>query len=372
MQPAAPDLYMNMQQFSELKLQAREHSDEATRSVAQQFEGLFVQMMLKSMRAAATLDESQHSSSMDFYTDMYDKQLSQMLSKQGGGIGIADLLYSQMQGQMQGADAGRQPAATDTVEMGSNLPQYRLPVQPSGQALPIPGMNYVAQNPAVKTHALGDSAASPVTTVPAHADIIQSGPAQLNKSQQDNAQQVQVQHSLESETLNPFYGWDDAKTFVTDLWPHADKAAKELGVSAQVLVAQSALETGWGQHTMKKANGQLAFSLFGIKASDDWAGQSVVKPTFEFQSGAMQQQQARFRSYSSVAESFSDYVDFIKSRPRYHQALQHGGSDAHYIQGLHKAGYATDPVYANKVLNIMQGQTFNDALASMQTTQRFT
>lgn len=337
MQSAAPDLYLNMQQFSELKLQARQDSADASKAVAQQFEGLFVQMMLKNMRAAATMDESQHSSTMDFYTDMYDKQLSLMLSQQGG-IGIAALLQSQLGGET----VERHPVAADA---GMKMPLYRLPVQ-AGDSLPIPVMNYEAQNPAVKIHALKDSA-RPV----------------------DSLSEV-APPKYQSTTKAPFYGWENANSFVNDLWPQAEQAAQKLGVSAQVLIAQSALETGWGQHAMKKADGQVAFNLFGIKAGDDWGGQSTVQQTVEFRQGSMQQEKARFRAYDSVAESLFDYISFVKSRPRYQQALQHGGSDAHYIQGLQKAGYATDPAYASKVMNIMRGQTFNDALAALQTTQQ--
>lgn len=337
MPSAPPDLYLNMQQFSELRLQARQQSDDASKAVAQQFEGLFVQMMLKNMRAAATFDDSQHSSTMDFYTDMYDKQLSLMLSQQGG-IGIADLLQSQLG---VGAEK-RQPSATAA---GMKLPQYRLPVE-AAQSLPVPVMNYQAENPAVRVHAL--SAAAKSAEPPTGAD----------------------NRSLQAQTLSPFYGWDNAKSFVKDLWPHAEKAAVQLGVSAEVLVAQSALETGWGQHAMKKENGQVAFNLFGIKAGPDWDGQSVMQKTLEYREGSMQQEKSRFRAYDSVADAMSDYVSFVKSRARYQQALHHQGSDANYIRGLHTAGYATDPAYSSKVMNIMRGQTFNEALAALQTTRQ--
>jgi len=79
----------------------------------------------------------------------------------------------------------------------------------------------------------------------------------------------------------------------------------------------------------------------------------------------MQQESASFRSYGSVADALDDYVTFVKSGPRYAQALEHGGSDNHYVNGLQKAGYATDPAYADKITNILNGQTFNDALAKM-------
>ena len=336
MSSTAPNLYLNMQQFSELKLAARQDSAEASRAAAQQFEGLFVQMMLKNMRAAAVVDPSQHSSTMDFYSDMYDKQLSLMLSQQGG-IGIADLIERQLNPQ----PSKRQQTAADA---GNALPTYRLP-QAIGSSTPAMKMDYVAINPQVKTHQL--QPARTIETADAHSVS-----------------------PLQSETLQPFYGWSNARSFISDLWPHAQQAANKLGVSADVIVAQSALETGWGQHAMKKPDGSLAFNLFGIKAGSDWAGQSVLQQTLEFRDGSMQQESARFRAYDSLAEALHDYVDFIQSSPRYAEALQHGGDDHHYISGLQRAGYATDPAYAHKIINIMQGQTFNKALATLTPNPR--
>ena len=337
MQTAPPELYMNMQQFSQLKLQARQDSAEASRAVSQQFEGLFVQMMLKNMRSAAVMDKSQHSSYMDFYTEMYDKQLALTLSQQGG-IGIADMMQQQMQRMLPQRSGD---AAVAAVE-GKQLPAYRLPQNISSTApMPMAKMDYVASNPAVRTHEM---------------------------SAQPSARIAAATPPLQSETLQPFYGWRQPDSFVNDIWTHAEKAAAELGVSAKVLVAQSALETGWGRHAMKKDDGSVAFNLFGIKAGADWTGQSVSRNTLEFRSGAMQQESARFRAYDSLSDAFDDYVSFVKSRPRYADALQHAGSDSHYVRGLQRAGYATDPNYARKIENIMRGDTLKQALNQIEQT----
>jgi len=340
MQATQPELYMNMQQFSELKLEARQHSADAGKKAAQQFEGLFIQMMLKNMRAAARFDEAQHSSYMDFYTDMYDKQIAQMMSQQGG-IGIAAMMQQQLDPRLSAAQPEGQEVAT---EAGHSLPTYRLPVIEQ-TVMPLPDMDYQASNPAVKTHQF-------------------SLQTEINVEQEQNAA-----NSLQSETVEAFYGWQAADTFVQDLWPHAQMAAERLGVSAQVLVAQSALETGWGRHAMKKPDGSVAFNLFGIKAGNGWAGQSVSHQTLEFRSGSMQRESASFRAYDSVSDALEDYVSFVKSRPRYAEALQHEGSDIAYISGLHQAGYATDPEYASKIEHIMQGQTFKQALASLESSE---
>ena len=230
---AAPqtDLYMNMSQFSDLKLSARKNELGAAKAAAQQFEGLFIQMMLKSMRAATVTDESQHSSNLDFYNDMHDKQISLMMAK-SGGIGIAQM----MKQQLGDFDADGQTSATPE---GKTLPSYLLPAyQLPGNvsnSLPLPAMNYVAKNPAVKLHGLGTHAQNPQAQ---HSPVEQSTTAvSISKA-------VVSQPALKSETFEPFYGWSNATSFVNDLWPHAEKAATRLGVSAEVLVAQSALETG--------------------------------------------------------------------------------------------------------------------------------
>jgi len=336
MQAATPELYMNMQQFSRLKLQAKQDSAAASKAVSQQFEGLFVQMMLKNMRSAAVVDKSQHSSYMDFYTDMYDKQISMMLSQQGG-IGIADMMQKQLQRYLPQGQA----AADVAANKGRALPAYRLP-QFQKSTLPLAKMDYVASNPAVKTHPF------------------KAQPSAISET---------ATSTLKSETIKPFFGWHQASSFVQDVWPHAAKAAAKLGVSPAVLVAQSALETGWGRHVIKKDDGSIAFNLFGIKAGSDWVGPSVSRNTLEFRSGAMQQERASFRAYDSLSDAFDDYVSFVQSRPRYAQALQHAGSDRHYVRELQRAGYATDPQYARKIENIMRSDTLKQALRTPASSQ---
>lgn len=159
-----------------------------------------------------------------------------------------------------------------------------------------------------------------------------------------------------------------ADSFVDAIQPHAEKAAAELGVPSRVLVAQAALETGWGQHVIKNADGSPSYNFFGIKADAGWQGAKVSKATQEFSNGVARTETAQFRSYSSPAEAFGDYVKFVKSNPRYAEALRHNGSGEQYVQGLQKAGYATDPAYAQKIANIAYGRTLKAALAEPAAT----
>jgi len=141
--------------------------------------------------------------------------------------------------------------------------------------------------------------------------------------------------------------------FIEKLWPQAQQAAKELGVDAKVLLAQSALESGWGQHVMKNRAGESSHNLFGIKASHGWQGKTVSVQTLEYEQGVAVKRQADFRAYDSYQDSFSDYVQFLKQNPRYQQALSQAGSNKGFVEGLQKAGYATDPAYANKIMSIL-------------------
>lgn len=142
--------------------------------------------------------------------------------------------------------------------------------------------------------------------------------------------------------------------FIQQLMPQAEKAAQQLGTTAQVLLAQAALETGWGKHVLPGADGSTSFNLFNIKADSTWEGKHTVKNTLEYQQGIAAPTQATFRAYDSYAESFEDYVNFIKENPRYQDAVANASDAQTYINKVHDAGYATDPAYADKWLQILQ------------------
>jgi flagellar protein FlgJ len=142
-----------------------------------------------------------------------------------------------------------------------------------------------------------------------------------------------------------------AQEFVDAVRPHAEKAAAELGVPARALIAQAALETGWGQHIGKAGDGSSGFNLFGIKAQSGWSGPSLSQATAEFQDGQWTTGQANFRSYGSIGAAFDDYVKFLKDNPRYADAIRSGNVQS-FADGLQKAGYATDPQYAQKLLRV--------------------
>ncbi len=310
------DFYLNLNQLSEMKLGARQNTAEASRSVAQQFESLFIQQMLAAMRSAATIDENSHSSYTDFYQEMHDKQLALTMASQGG-LGLTKFIMQQLPG-----------GQSDSGKGGDSLPLHTF--QEVTRATVINKMDYQPENPSV------------VVKPFVHDDISTANPTETKSMPQSN--------------------WNSSQSFIRDILPEAKVAASILGVSPSLLVAQSALETGWGKHMMTRPDGSSAFNLFGIKAGSSWSGDTVTKPTLEFRDGIMQTEIAHFRAYASTADSLKDYVNFIQSNARYGNALDHGGNDAHYVKSLQQAGYATDPGYADKILSIMQGNQFQQAL----------
>jgi flagellar protein FlgJ len=156
------------------------------------------------------------------------------------------------------------------------------------------------------------------------------------------------------------------EAFVRSIWPHAKRTAEQLGVSAKALVAQAALETGWGRRLV---GGEDSHNLFGIKATG-WNGRRVESATHEYIGGARHDQRDSFRAYGSIHESFQDYARLMRSE-RYAGALAAGTDADRFARALQQAGYATDPAYAAKIQAIVDGPTLSRALASIDAPPGF-
>jgi flagellar protein FlgJ len=150
-------------------------------------------------------------------------------------------------------------------------------------------------------------------------------------------------------TTDPNSIAESKQDFIRSLWPHAQQAGRELGVDPHALLAQAALETGWGKSVPCTAAGDCSFNLFGIKAGGQWSGATVNVPTLEFEQGVAVRKVERFRAYESPAASFNDYARLIRNNPRYENALGAGADVASFASALQNGGYATDPQYARKL-----------------------
>ncbi len=311
----AQDNWLDPNSLNRVKAMGRDGDPEALREVARQFEAMFLQQMLKSMRSANEVfgeDGLFDSSETRFYQDLLDQQMSLTLSA-GQGMGLADAIYRQLQ-----------------HSYGDYLPQrdseaalYPTPVGP-------PAPNAAARTPASQTPA-GDIAGVNAVAKPSR------------ESKGGKTAMV-----------------DSPREFVQRLLPLARRAAALLGVNADVLLAQAALETGWGRHVIHDSEGGSSFNLFNIKADRRWSGDSINVATLEYRGDTAQREQANFRRYNSYAESFLDYVRFISGNPRYQEALAAGRDSAAYAQALQDAGYATDPRYADKLQRVLNSDALRD------------
>ncbi len=347
--PSQTDFYLDFGRYGDLKRSARNRTDDAARVVAQQFEGLMLQQMLASMRSSIAVDESNRSSFGDFYQEMYDKQLAQIIASRGG-LGLGNLIVRTAPGL--GGDAKAPTETVNGLAAVNSARQFSPSVVQQVLQQQVDRKTTVKQPLENKPNAALSSSEVPEPVVTrAYLD-------------NDFAEQEGI------DRLNR--RWSNPLGFVSDIWPHARQAAGQLGISPGLLVAQAALETGWGKHTMKYADGRNAFNLFGIKAGSSWQGSVLSRPSLEFRDGLMRTEVSRFRAYPSAADSFSDYVSFIRGNARYQRALLQGqvGGDEGYIREIQSAGYATDPDYADKVIGIANGQRMRQFIASFTTNDR--
>jgi flagellar protein FlgJ len=157
----------------------------------------------------------------------------------------------------------------------------------------------------------------------------------------------------------------DPANFVRALAPHAQAAADKLGVSVRALLAQAALETGWGKHLPRSGDGSSSNNLFGIKAGSGWDGAKVSVPTLEYEDGVAVRKRDNFRAYDSPSQSFADYARMLVDNPRYANALGQGENIAGFAHALSRGGYATDPSYASKLTAIANSPQMRDALATL-------
>jgi peptidoglycan hydrolase FlgJ len=152
--------------------------------------------------------------------------------------------------------------------------------------------------------------------------------------------------------------------FVHRMLPPIRRAANALGVDPMGMLAQAALETGWGQRMPRNADGSLSHNMFGIKAGDEWNGARATADTMEITNGVATPRRTAFRAYGSIEDSVNDFASLLKNSPRYRDVISAGGSAGAYVASMGKSGYATDPEYANKLNQILHSETLQSAMAS--------
>jgi flagellar protein FlgJ len=287
---AAQSFALDANALAGLRRQAREAPDQALSKAAGQFEALFLNMVLKQMRETLPKDGPLDSDTMRTYTSMFDQQVAQHLSSRG--IGLREAIERQLAKRIEGTKP------TPGAETPS--PQTRASVPISQQKLERTSTPLPAHPPSAPTSSASSNVASTV------------------------------------------------QAFVEKLRPHAEKAAVALGVPAHLLIAQAGLETGWGRSQPRNADGSPSHNLFGVKAGQRWTGATIAAATTEFVQGAAVRTVEKFRAYGSYTDAFRDLTRVLSNR-RYADAVANAGDPAAYAKSLQRAGYATDPAYADKL-----------------------
>lgn len=353
--------------------------------VARQLEGQFAQMLVKSMRDAS-FGDSLFPGENKMFREMYDQKIAEAMTR-GKGLGLSGMISRQLSGQ-----AADGPALDTRVDPAKASRAYQL----NAPAKPAPSLPLEDGSQAVRLlqqMAAGAQSGAHAAVAPMEQalDLIagrESSSMHRSLGTEDpyigglqgedwaaNSDQWAATASNRGTAISPAdamatrtavaqLGEHTPEGFVASIWQHAQRAAKELGVDARALVAQAALETGWGKRHIKHADGSTSHNLFGIKANG-WNGQRAVAGTHEYVDGVRRNETASFRAYSSPAESFADYVRLLKTGPRYQQALQAGTDVQGFARGLQRAGYATDPRYAAKIAAIAGGPTIERAVSAV-------
>ena len=315
--------------------------DQALEKAAKQFEAIFMQMLLKSMRSAQDVLESDspfNSQTTKFYRDMHDQQLAVELSS-NGSLGLSDLIVR----QLGGGDKNYTPQSVlrTSGDSAGNLSELTNRRNPSilKNDVPVEQYSSVLNTNTQNRNGQSNSGNTQVTE-----------PFKLIKELANQ----QVDDTKQQDFSSP-------QDFVSALEQPAKQVERQLGVPFQVVIAQAALETGWGQKVIKTANGDSSNNLFNIKADRRWHGEQTKTETLEFEQGTMVKKKEPFRVYDSIADSVNDYVNFLSSNERYQATLtatqRVGGYKEkveHFLQGIQSAGYATDPKYAEKIIGTLK------------------
>jgi len=160
--------------------------------------------------------------------------------------------------------------------------------------------------------------------------------------------------------------WGSPQEFTRDVWPDVERVAERLNIAPEALLAQAALETGWGAHVMQRSNGVSSYNLFGIKAGRDWSGSSISRSTLEYTDGIAQRKVERFKAYPDLGAAFNDYAALIENNPRYETVRGHGTDSDGFASALQDAGYATDPSYAEKIGGIVRSTTLRGVIDGLK------
>ncbi|MFM9968775.1 MAG: flagellar assembly peptidoglycan hydrolase FlgJ [Burkholderiales bacterium] len=290
---AASSLAADARSLNELKRGAKTNPDQALRQAAAQFEAVFMNMLMKSMRESLPQNDPLNTESTRMFTGMLDQQYAQGLSGKGAGkgLGLAEMMVKQLS---------------------------KNQVAPAGV---VTGVN------------------------PAHGMTPGGLKAKLESATRDAGLAPQVK-GMPANPAGP-------QDFIRRNLDSAIEAQKSSGIPAHFILGQAALESGWGKREIRAADGTSAHNLFGIKATRDWKGATASVTTTEYIGGVPRKVVEKFRAYESYAEGFRDYANLMAKNPRYAQVIGEQRDAASFAKSMQAAGYATDPLYAQKLTRVI-------------------
>ncbi|VEE15243.1 flagellar assembly peptidoglycan hydrolase FlgJ [Ectopseudomonas mendocina] len=358
-------------------------TEQNIRKVAQEFESLFMNEMLKAMRSAnAAFGEGNfmNSNESKTYQDMHDQQLAVTLSKEGRGIGLADVLVRQMSKIKQPSSRPNPFAQIEKPVAASSETKADKVASSEGfrddvallnrRRLAVPGKlaDRLLAGIVPSTGEGEGKALAGNDWIPAQIASTASKGQGLSLGNSD----ALTGRRIAQPPLAPGKAaFSSPQEFVATMLPMAEAAAEKIGVDPRYLVAQAALETGWGKSIIRTGDGQSSHNLFGIKSHNSWDGESARVLTTEYKGGKAVREAANFRAYDSYAQSFDDYVSFLQNNGRYEKALNVTENPERFVKELQQAGYATDPNYARKISQIARKmQTYQAIAAADSATTR--
>ena len=355
-------LAIESQGLDQLKLQAKRDPDKALAATAKQFEAMFLGMIMKSMREATPKDGMLDSEQTKTYTAMLDQQFAQQMASRGTGLAAA---LTRQLSQGKAPDAAPVGDMSSTLQMSTiamaKLNLEALSVAPSQPAAP----NFDVQPLSLDEEAWGlpsgKGATMPLARAPLMAAIAPA--AWPTRAAAAATPPVNIAAAVAATPATGAAPLSQTGDFVNRIGSHAVDAARSIGVRPQFMVGQAALESGWGKHEIRNADGSGTHNLFGVKAGRGWNGPSVEKTTTEYVNGVAHKTTAKFRVYASYGEAFKDYAKLIGGNPRYAGVMAQAQDAQGFARGLQQAGYATDPSYADKLVRVINSTTMRQSLA---------
>ena len=296
-------LTMDLRSLERLKTAAGKNPQTGIKDTAKQLEGLFMQELVKSMRSTTMNTGMLHNSATEMGTNMLDQQLAGQLTGLPGGL--SELITKQLERQLGVKNGSASNGNTGSSEN------------------PLKGLGDLSLSKMLENQATGDANGSQTIT------------------------SSNITTSADGKRLSA------SEHFVRQHHEAAKAAEAESGIPASNILGQAALESGWGKHEIRMKDGTPSHNLFGIKATSDWKGKVAEVTTTEYIGGVARKVTAKFRAYDSYADAFKDHAKLLSQSPRYSQTVAQADTAKGFARGLQKAGYATDPAYAEKLTKVI-------------------